>query len=272
MACDLVPLLEEKGEVVRGDRPGFDIADIDVVRARLKDAAPDIVVNCAAYTDVDGAEKERELAFAVNGSGPGNLALLCAELKSRLVHISTDFVFDGEAGRPYGEESSPNPLSVYGRSKLEGERRVRETLDDHIIVRTSWLYGKGGGNFIETIATLAGEREELGVVYDQVGTPTSTVDLAEAIVNLIDRAGPGTYHFSNEGVCSWYDFAYEIVRNLRERGESLRLKRLRPILTEEYPTPATRPRYSVLDKAKYRSTTGMEIPHWREGVERYFEG
>ena len=271
LASDLIPLLEKKGDVAKGDLPEFNITDIDCVRKRLKEVGPDIVINCAAYTAVDRAEEEEDIATAVNGTGAGNLALVCEELGVRLVHISTDFVFDGQINRPYVEEDITGPVSAYGRSKLEGERQISKALDDYIIVRTSWLYGANGNNFVKTISHLALEKDDLGIVYDQVGTPTYTKDLAEGLINLIDvKAEPGIYHFSNEGVCSWYDFACEIVKILQDRGESLELRLLRPIRTEEYPTPAVRPRYSVLDKAKYKRVVSKDIPYWRDGLIRYF--
>ena len=270
LASDLIPLLEEIGEVVRGDLPAFDITDKECVSRVLRGTRPDVVINCAAYTAVDRAEEDKEKAYAVNGRGAGNLAEVCNEISSRLIHISTDFVFDGQNNRPYMEEDRTNPLSVYGSSKLEGESIIQEVMSDYVIVRTSWLYGRNGNNFVKTVSRLATEREELGILFDQVGTPTYTKDLSEGIVNLI-VAEPGIYHFSNEGVCSWYDFAYEIVTLLKESGESLKLRNLRPILTEEYPTPAKRPSYSVLNKAKYKRVTSKTIPYWRDGLLRYFK-
>ncbi len=269
LAADLIPLLRQKGEVSEGDLPDFDIADSVGVAERLRKLDPDVIINCAAYTAVDRAEEERDLAFQVNAGGAENLALAAAEIKAKLVHVSTDFIFDGTKGVPYGEDDAPNPLSVYGQSKLEGERLVRQTLDDHLIVRTSWLYGKKGHNFVETIRRLASERESLGIVFDQVGTPTYTVDLAEAIVRLIEQKATGVYHFANEGVCSWYDFAYEIIGTIMARGDNLKLKTLKPILTQEYPTPAVRPNYSVLDKKKYKGITLQRIPHWTDALKRY---
>ena len=271
LAADLIGLLQVKGEVVKGDLPDFDITDVNVVTKKLRDINPEIVVNCAAYTAVDKAESEKERAFLVNGRGAENLALACKETNSRLIHVSTDFIFDGEKGVPYDENDSPNPLSVYGSSKLEGERKIQEVMDDAIIVRTSWLYGRHGNNFVETIKRLASEREELGIVYDQLGTPTYTRDLACGIVALLDNAESGLYHFANEGVCSWYDFACEIVEMAEACGENLKLKKLKPILTKEYPTPAVRPKYSVMDKAKYKAATNRDIPHWRDGLKRYFQ-
>lgn len=270
LASDLIPLLEEKGKVIKGDLPELDITNLASVRKLLLQEKPDIVINCAAYTAVDKAEEEKEKAFAVNGKGAGNLATLCSETGARLIHISTDFVFDGKSNQPYLEDDSPDPLGVYGASKLEGEKRVKEATDNYIIIRTSWLYGIHGHNFVKTISRLAGEKEELGIVFDQTGTPTYTVDLARAIINLLS-AKAGIYHFSNEGVCSWYDFAYEAISLLQARGNTLKLRELKPILTEDYPTPAMRPPYSVMNKNKYKMATSQQIPHWRDGLVRYFD-
>ncbi len=270
LASDLIQLLEERGEVLSGDLPDFDITDKEAVENCLRGISPDVVINCAAYTAVDRAEEEKETAYAVNGRGADNLAEACGKLKARLVHISTDFVFDGGKSRPYVENDEPNPISVYGSSKLEGERIIQDVMSDYVIIRTSWLYGQHGNNFVKTISHLATDREDLGIVFDQVGTPTYTKDLSRAIINLIS-AEPGIYNFSNEGVCSWYDFASEIIALLKNKGEPMKLKDLRPILTEEYPTPAIRPPYSVLDKSKYKKSTSNTIPHWRGGLIRYFE-
>ena len=272
LASDLVSMLEDRGEVIKRDLPELDITDIGSIRKSIGDALPDVVINCAAYTAVDKAEEEEDIAHAVNASGAGNLAIVCKERGIRLVHVSTDFVFDGETCRPYMEEDTTAPLSVYGKTKLEGEALIRKKMDDYLIVRTSWLYGRHGNNLVKTISRLAAERDNLGIVYDQAGTPTYTRDLAEAIIDLISvKAQSGIYHFSNEGVCSWYDFAYEIVRLMQVKGEVLKLKDLKPILSKEYPTPATRPAYSVMDKSKYKKATSKTIPHWRDGLTSYFE-
>jgi len=270
LASDLIPILEKEGQVTGGDLPELDITNLDSVRKILTRVKPDIVINCAAYTAVDKAEEEKEKAHAVNGLGTGNLAKICREIKARLIQISTDFVFDGKNNRPYVEEDETNPLGVYGASKLEGENLVRKALKDYIIIRTSWLYGIHGNNFVKTITRLAAERDELGIVFDQAGTPTYTVDLSHAIFNLI-TAEPGIYHFSNEGVCSWYDFAFEVEALLKKNGRSLNLLNLKPILTQDYPTPAMRPPYSVMNKAKYKRITSESIPHWRNGLVRYFQ-
>lgn len=272
LASDLAPMLEDCGDLIRRDLPEIDITDIECVRRDMRAVVPNIVINCAAYTAVDKAEEEESPCHAVNAIGAGNLATVCKELGMRLIHISTDFVFDGKACRPYTEEDTTSPISVYGKTKLAGENLIRQEMDDYLIVRTSWLYGSHGNNFVKTISRLAAERDRLGIVYDQTGTPTYTKDLAEAIINLIFiKAEPGTYHFSNEGVCSWYDFAYEIFNILQSKGESLKLKELTPILSKEYPTAAARPAYSVMDKGKYKRVTSRSIPHWRDGLIRYFE-
>lgn len=272
LASDLALMLDNYGELIRRGLPEIDIADIECLRRDIKASAPDVVINCAAYTAVDEAEEEESTCHAVNAIGAGNLATVCKELGIRLIHISTDFVFDGQSNSPYTETANTSPISVYGKTKLAGENLIRQEMDDFLIVRTSWLYGRHGNNFVKTISRLAVERESLGIVYDQTGTPTYTKDLAEAIINLISiKAEPGIYHFSNEGVCSWYDFAFEILNILQLKGETLKLKELTPILSKEYPTAAARPAYSVLDNAKYKRVTTKTIPHWRDGLIRYFE-
>ncbi len=272
LASDLCPLLSEEGyEVVALSRTQLDITDASMVRDVVERVQPWCVVNCAAYTRVDDAEDEKDLAFSVNAAGAGNLAMTAGRVGARLVHVSTDFVFDGEKNVPYKEDDAPNPLNTYGMSKLQGERLVRDGTDDYIIIRSSWLYGPGGENFVRRIISKAGESEELSVVYDQVGSPTYTADLAAAVLHLMEEAPAGVYNFSNEGVASWYDLAYMAVEAARAKGVSLKLRRLKPILTEEYPTPAKRPRYSVLDKERYRDTTGTAIAHWVDALSRYVD-
>jgi dTDP-4-dehydrorhamnose reductase len=272
----------EEFRIIHFDLPDFDITDRQQVLETIAETRPHVIVNCAAFTDVDGCESREELAFRVNGEGPGNLAQAARDVGALLLHISTDYVFDGLGDRPYTEDDHVAPQSAYGRSKLAGEKAVLESgLSEYLIVRTSWLYGPGGKNFVETIARLAAEREELRIVADQVGSPTYTGDLAQAIFHLIDavhgnRPSPdwgwfGTYHFSNEGICSWYEFAREIIGGLKESGQPVKTRRILPIRTEEYPLPATRPAYSVLSKEKYRRVTGKDVPHWRDGLERYMK-
>jgi dTDP-4-dehydrorhamnose reductase len=271
LATDLLWLLEKDHEVFKGSRPRFDITDINSVKEAIVGVRPDWVINCAAYTAVDRAETEPELAFKVNGMGPGNLASVCRDAGAGLVHISTDFVFDGKKNTPYRESDATSPVNTYGKSKLEGELKVREILPGSVIIRTSWLYGLNGANFVKTIIRLALERESLDVVLAQVGCPTSTGDLASGIVNLIEAGVQGIFHFSNEGVASRYDLAYEIVDILKQKGVPLKAKTLRPIVTESQPGLAIRPNYTVLDKSKYKKAAGKEIAHWREALKRFLD-
>ncbi len=263
------------------DLPMFDLTDPEQVFT-LRELNPAIILNCAAYTQVDGCESHRELAMRVNGEGPGFLAQLASEIDAVLVHVSTDFVFAGDKKTPYREDDPTGPLSVYGKSKLLGEQRIIESgLEKYFIVRTSWLYGLGGNNFVETMIRLAKERTELKVVDDQWGTPTWTDDLAEAIFKLlavVDAPHPspltppspyGIYHFSGEGECNWYQFAVEIIDQARH-SESLKVENILPIPTEGYPLPAKRPAYSLLSKEKYKAVTGARIPDWRESLKNYF--
>jgi dTDP-4-dehydrorhamnose reductase len=255
------------------DLPEFDLTRRALVLDTLRALRPALIVNCAAYTDVDGCEAREALATEVNGAGPGHLAEAAGELGALLVHLSTDYVFDGKKATPYEEGDPPNPLSAYGRSKLRGEEAVlRAKLDRFLIVRTSWLYGPGGKNFVDTISRLASEREELRVVADQRGSPTYTRDLARALFALVDAGASGCFHYSNEGACSWHEFAAEILRLLRGAERPVRTERLLPIPTEDYPLPAPRPANSLLSKEKYRRATGASVPDWRESLREYLEG
>ena len=260
------------------DYPRLDLTDGSSVVAAMEEVRPDVIINCAAYTNVDGAESEETAAFQVNGEGSARLAAEAGKYSATLVHVSTDFVFDGQKTSPYLEEDKPAPLSVYGRSKLQGEVAViKSGLEKYFIVRTSWLYGPGGKNFVDTISRLAQEREELRIVADQRGTPTYTEDLAGALFNLLALEkrthhggySYGVYHFSNQGECSWYEFACEIVSLLKKSGHPLKVERITPIATDDFPLPAKRPNYSVLCKQKYISATGVAIPSWHESLRRY---
>ncbi len=261
------------------DLPQFDMTDQAQVLQEMVRLKPDVIINCAAFTNVDGCETEQELANRVNGVAVGYLAEAAKAVDATLVHISTDYVFDGEKKTPYIEEDKTNPKSVYGHSKLLGEQAILSSgLKEFFIVRTSWLYGPGGNNFVETILRLAGEREELKIVADQVGSPTYTGDLANAVFNLLGistspqspATSPyGTYHFANEGICSWYEFACEIVSLAKAQGLPIKSQRILPIRTEEYPLPACRPAYSVFSKEKYQLATGAEIPAWQDSLTYY---
>lgn len=261
-------------ELIEFDLPDFDITDGDGVLTALARCRPAVIVNCAAYTDVDGAETDESLAMRVNGLGPGQLARAARELGATLIHISTDYVFDGGKPTPYGEDDPVAPMSVYGRSKLAGEEAIRASaLTAYYIVRTSWLYGPGGKNFVETVIRLAAEREELRIVDDQIGSPTYTGDLAAALFALLDagesRAPFGVYHFANEGETSWCGFACEIIALMKHLGMTVAARRVVPIATHDYPLPARRPAYSVFAKDKFRRATGMTIPAWRDSLAAY---
>jgi len=228
---------------------------------------PVYCINAAAYTAVDKAESEKEKAHAVNVIGAKNLAEACKDNNSILLHISTDFVFDGSNTIPYTEDFATNPLGVYGKTKLDGELAIQETLEQFYIVRTSWVYSQFANNFMKTMLRLSSERDTLSVVNDQIGTPTYAVDLAEALIQMVitdsqesDNKNYGIYNFSNEGVCSWYDFAKEIFRI---NGISTTVN---PIPTSSFPTPAKRPSYSVLDKTKIKNVFGIKINSWEKSL------
>lgn len=245
----------------------LDITDKVAVNEFFKQNAPDIVVNCAAYTDVNRAESDLEKAELINATAPKILAECCKANGAKFIHVSTDYVFDGSAHLPYNETDKENPVSAYGTTKYHGEQNIVASGCEYVIIRTCWLYSSFGKNFVKTMATLGATKEELGVVFDQVGTPTYAADLANAIATIIAKTAQdsaafvkGIYHFSNEGVCSWYDFTVAIMGlyNLNCR--------IKPLHTDEYPTPANRPAYSVLDKTKIKTTFGITIPHWYESL------
>jgi len=254
------------------DLPGFDLTSPLEAKKQLRALNPSLIINCAAYTDVDGCESNAGLAMHVNGDGPGVLAETAVEMGATLVHVSTDYVFDGTATRPYLEDETPAPRSVYGRSKLAGERAIQASeLKRYYIVRTSWLYGPGGKNFVGTMVRLGSERDELRVVADQRGCPTYTGDLAKAIFALLKSSAPyGTYHFANRGECSWHEFAEAILAEAARVGAPIVTKSVVPIGTEDYPLPAPRPAYSVLSKEKFEKATGMTAPDWRESLKTFF--
>jgi len=242
-------------------REELDITDEAAVRRFLDAQNFDIVINCAAYTAVDKAEDDFEAADRINRLGPA----LLAKYGRRIIQVSTDYVFDGTAHLPYKEEDAVNPVSVYGSTKLAGEEAVLAEAETAVIIRTAWLYSSFGANFVKTMRRLGAERDSLGVIFDQIGTPTYAADLAAAIVAMLPNIQPGMkeiYHYSNEGVASWYDFACAIM------DESGLACAIRPLETHEYPIRATRPAYSVLNKAKIRRDFGLSIPHWMDGLKR----
>ncbi|MGJ5643007.1 dTDP-4-dehydrorhamnose reductase [Formosa sp. S-31] len=244
------------------DSEDLDITAEDKVNQYFKDNKIDWVINCAAYTAVDKAESEMELAVKVNKNGAKHLAIACKNHKAKLIHISTDFVFDGKSSSLYKETDEVNPLGVYGLTKLQGEQEIQNYCEEFFIFRTSWLYSEHANNFMKTMLKLAESRTELKVVADQIGTPTYATDLAEVMLKIIleDNSKYGLYHYSNEGVASWYDFAYAIF----ELGKTS--IHLYPIKSVEYPTPAERPKFSVMDKSKIKETFKLEIPYWRDSL------
>jgi dTDP-4-dehydrorhamnose reductase len=263
---DLVSLLTDREpglSVTALDLSDLDITRPEEVKKALASFRPGAIINCAAYTDVDGCERQRDLAFSANALGPELLAQAAGERRALLVHVSTDFVFDGAKGSPYTEEDAPHPLSVYGESKLAGEEAVRRLAGEHLIVRTAWLYGHHRTNFVRTILALAESRNELRVVTDQRGSPTWTMPLAEAIVALMRAGARGTYHAAGRGECSRYEWAAEIVR-LAGREVSVV-----PATTAEFPRPARRPPYSALASEKLGRDTGFCFPPWQQSLAEY---
>ena len=240
----------------------LDITDADAVEAFATTNNIEGIVNCAAYTAVDRAENDAELAHRINALAPELLAKAIQKCNGWMIHVSTDYVFDGNNCLPYREDDAPNPTGVYGSTKLEGEQRMQKVCPNSVILRTAWLYSEVGNNFVKTMLRLGQERDSLGVVYDQVGTPTYAGDLAQAIRTVIEQdITPGIYHFTDEGAVSWYDFTKAI-----HRIAGITTCHVRPLRSEEYPTPTRRPPYSVLDKAKFRQTYQMEIPYWEDSL------
>ena len=267
----------QKGlEVLALNRSNLDITDPDSVRKQVSLSGASLVVNAAGYTAVDQAESEPKLAFAVNRDGPAYLASACAQAGIPLIHISTDYVFDGQKRTSYLETDPVSPLSVYGKSKAAGEMEVREHLTEHLILRTGWVYGMHGHNFVKTMLRLGRKREVVHVVDDQYGSPTYAADLAETILKIAARFFTdgqvqwGTYHYCGKGVTTWHGFAEEIFR-LANKYESLKVKRVEPISTAEYPTPAQRPVNSTLDCSRVEETFGTHPQPWAESLARMLE-
>jgi dTDP-4-dehydrorhamnose reductase len=238
------------------------ILDIDGLNSLFEQHKPAYAINCAAYTAVDKAEDDKELANKINNIGAANLAGQCNKHSVVLIHISTDFVFKGDVAQPLTEDDEAKPISVYGQTKLDGEKAVASILKEHFIIRTGWLYSEYANNFVKTMLKLGNERDELKIIADQVGTPTYAIDLAAFILLVINSESKayGIYHYSNEGVTSWFDFARAIFDI-----SAITVKAI-PIRTDEYPTRATRPSYSVMDKSKAKQTFNIEIPYWRDSL------
>lgn len=250
------------------DADTLDITDKEALKNFVKKNPIDLLINCAAYNAVDKAEEEKEIAELINTEAVRLLAEICKENGAKYIHVSTDYVFNGKTFLPYKETDIPNANSAYGISKLKGEEEALK-YDNALIIRTAWLYSSYGKNFVKTMLRLGAEKESLGVIFDQVGTPTYAFDLANAIIKIINHINdnkkdfnPGIYNFSNEGVCSWYDFAVSIMKFAELPCKVL------PIETKDYPLPANRPFYSVLNKNKIRSTFNIEIPHWKESLDK----
>jgi dTDP-4-dehydrorhamnose reductase len=248
----------------RNDMP---IDQFELVRNYFNTLKPAYCINCAAYTAVDKAESEKELAFQVNGEAVGVLAAVCKEHDTKIIHISTDYVFNGQGTYPYTENFPTDPINVYGASKLEGEKQAIQLNPDCIIIRTSWVYSSFGKNFVKTMMRLMNEKDEVKVINDQVGSPTYAADLAEVILKIIgdgpltiDKWAPGIYNFSNEGIITWYEFAVAIKEMINCPCD------VKPIITSEYPTPAKRPAYSVLDKTRIQETFGIQLKDWKNSL------
>lgn len=263
LGTNILPVLERSFTVIPYDIEEWDITDRDAGERVMRDIRPHVVLNLAAYTNVDECEDCLSLADRVNAEGPGIVAKLCSDHNAKLVHISTDYVFDGEKGTPYREDDEPNPSSVYGLSKLSGEKKVFAHCPHATVIRTQWLYGHGGVNFITKITQIARDRGVAEVVNDQRGSPTYTKDLAEPIKLLIEKNRAGIYHIANAGSCTWFDFAQEIFSSLHIDVV------LKPITSEQLNRKANRPRYSVFDCSKLYRDTGHRMRTWQEALHDY---
>lgn len=264
-------------DVIGLSRQELDLSDADAIRRIVREISPDVIINPAAYTAVDKAESEPDLAKVINAVAPQILAEECAKAGSALIHFSTDYVYDGKKETPYIESDDVNPTSVYGQSKLAGEDAIRAIGVPHLILRTSWVYGAYGKNFLKTILRLAKERDDLGIVADQIGAPTASISIASAVVQLLGRWNPdnandtGVYHFTNTGHTSWHGFACEIVKQYTaiHGQEALKVDggNIKALTTADYPTPASRPENSCLDNHKLQAHFGVALPSWQGGLQ-----
>lgn len=269
---EIVSLLQSEHEVAALDRAALDLTDSSAIEDCIARLQPDCFINCAAYTQVDAAEKDEATAFALNADAPRTIANACRRAGARLIHFSTDYVFDGHSTVPYRESDPTDPINVYGRSKLAGEQAIESCGGDYLILRASWIYGMHGHNFLRTMLRLGSEREILRVVNDQVGSPTWARSLAEATQRIVQRrtVPSGIYHLSSGGQTSWHGFATEIFRHVPP--ERRRVREIVPISTQQYPTPAARPAYSVLNTGKFQAAFGFNLPEWKADLERMFAG
>lgn len=266
LGYDVVKKLEAGShDVVAASREQLDISNEVNVEAYIGEVKPNAIIHCAAYTNVDGAEEDKDTAYRVNGLGTKYLAQAAKQVGAKMVFVSTDYVFEGNGTQPYEVDHPTNPLGVYGETKLAGENFLIENLHEHFIVRTSWVFGINGNNFVKTMLRLGKERGEVGVVHDQVGSPTYTVDLASFLVELVQSEEYGIYHASNSGVCSWYEFAVEIFKQAQLEV------RVNPLTSEQFPRPAARPKYSVLSNKKIVEKGFTPLRDWKEALAAYLK-
>lgn len=272
---ELTFIANKKGfDVIAAGRADLDITEAQNVEEYISQCQPDIVINAAAHTAVDKAETEQDLAYAINRDGAENIALACSKLSIPLLHISTDYVFNGNQSDPYSENDTVSPLGVYGASKWQGEEAIRKNLDSHIILRVAWVFGAQGNNFVKTMLRLGKDRDELNVVADQFGGPSPAKNISKTLINLAEQYKNnktltwGTYHYCGEPKTTWYDFATEIFTKAFEQGLLDKKVKVNPITTKEYPTPAKRPSNSMLDCTKIKTTFGIDMPEWKEALKQ----
>lgn len=272
LGTDVETLLKNEGMDYIASDQEVDITNLDELQKFVQSKPITWIVNCAAYTAVDKAEDEPELAFKINAEGPHNIAIIAKQMGAKLIHISTDYVFDGTKEDAYTETDTPNPLGVYGASKLLGESNIKKTLNEYFILRTAWLYGKHGNNFVYTMLRLFKERDEIRVVDDQYGSPTYAPDLAVAILAILhfNSDAYGIYHFTNEGKTTWYDFACQIYNTSKQQGILTKDTALLKITTDQYPTKAKRPQNSYLSKEKTQKAFNIDVRHWQKGLNDFF--
>ena len=272
---ELTSTASAKGfEVIAASRADLDITQAQSVENYITQYQPDIVINAAAHTAVDKAESEQDLAFAINRDGAKNIAAACKKQNIPLLHISTDYVFDGTKSEPYSENDTVSPLGIYGESKWQGEEIIRKNLNDHLILRVAWVFGAQGNNFVKTMLRLGEDRDELNVVADQFGGPSPAKNIAQILIDLVERYKKdgtlawGTYHYCGNSKTTWYDFAKEIFKQAFELGLLNKEVKVNPITTAEYPTAAKRPGNSMLDCSKLKTTFGIEMPEWKEALKQ----
>ncbi len=272
LGIDTVVVLERKGHNVLGcNRSQLDITNLEQCQQVIRDFMPDVIVHCAAYTAVDAAESDVDGAYLVNATGSRNIAVAAESIGAKVVYVSTDYVFDGKSEQPYYEYDNTDPQGIYGKSKRAGEMLTQTLSSRYFIVRTSWVYGLHGNNFVKTMLKLGQEKPELKVVHDQKGSPTYTVDLAEFVAELISTEKYGIYHASNSGACTWYEFTQEIFSQAKQILSSEIIAKLEPCMTADFPRPAPRPANSVMEHLSIRTNGFQDIRHWQEGLTAFLE-